>query len=280
MKKTVLFIIAYCSVCITKADEIPYVESFFSKDSIVWILVSKNYSGGNPGIYRIDFHSSGKITWSEERDNEICMNVLDAKRYIKGKPVYDKKSNLFWIVNEEQLRYGKPDVWTGVAVIPRRQIIEVSALHIGDDSKVWVGGYAFVGYYHNRIFTRIFFIDNYALQGTFVEICEEGKECPEEKEPDPEDYDNIEDYDEAIGGLYGDGYPSSVCFCDGRKIGYINDADGYVNFRSAPDAQAPIIGVILDRVRVFYRDDGNNGNWYKVEVNDVEGYVHKSRIRS
>ncbi len=153
-------------------------------------------------------------------------------------------------------------------------------LHIRDNGEVWWGTYCFVGYYYKGddnynegTGIRIFFIDEYELQGTSIYLCSDEKNCPKEKEPIIENYDNWEDYNEAMAELYGDSYPDSKCYCDGRKVGYIKDINGFVNFRIAPHISAPIIGIILDNVRVFYWDNEDNQDWYRVIVNDTEGYV-------
>jgi len=283
--KKIIFLITVClCVSIAKADEFPYAYYFSSKNSTVWICVSANRN--NCPIYKIDFDNSGKISWGEEKNLTVYNKIANEHRdyinrlypttdYTQLITVYDKKNDLLWAEKRRGwLSFCKNDIWVNVYQIPDRTI-GLTVLHSGNDGKVWVGGYAFVGYYHNEVFTEIFFIDEYDLQGTSIYTCEEDN-CIEE-ELSEEDFDSYDDY---VLAMYGPGYPSEICFCDGRKIGYINDSDGFVNFRSAPNISAPIIGIILDNVRVFYWDNENNRDWYRVEINDTTGYVHKSRIKS
>jgi hypothetical protein len=294
MKKTVL-LIAFCLFfSIVKADEFPYVKYILSKNSTVWVLVSSVF---DDVTYRIEFDRFGKITWKEETDTVLCNNMKrehdDSWKDEKRWNSFDKDGYL-WKIEGSLLccmsKYGNKEK------IAYQLPLSDGVLHIGDDGKVWWGKYCFIGYYQecpNRGYQnyfagegiRIFFIDEYAMQGTGIYLCKEGEDCPEEDpEPKPEDYENEEDYhaawleyDEMIGG---DGYPASICFCDGRKIGYIKDAYGFVNFRTAPGISAPIIGIILDKVRVFYWDDEDNPDWYRIEINEVTGYVLKNNIIS
>jgi hypothetical protein len=163
-----------------------------------------------------------------------------------------------------------------------------TAVSVKDNDEIWADGHVgyagtFVAFYNKKVWKRLFFTDRYESQNTHIYICEKGENCPEgEPEPDRNSYETEEEYNTALSDYLsiegGDGYPSSLCFCDGRKIGYIEDKDGYVNFRNRPDIKSDIIGIILDRIRVFYWEN-ENSDWWKVEINDVEGYVHQSRIK-
>ena len=244
--------------CMAKAqNEAPIFLQFKSNDSAVWMLIM-----GQPGtVYSIVFGKSGKIRWTE--NDELYDKLWKYHVEIRDQEdngLYDKNGNLWrtgWASGK-----GQSALFCNDKVIHMLPYNVYDKVHIRDNGEVWTGGFDYVGYYHNGVFTRIFLIDKYKAQGTDIYTCTEGVDCPEEKKV----YDS------------GDGYPTAIYFSDGRKIGYIKDPDGYVNFRTAPNISAPIIGIILDRVRVFYWDDNPNNNWYRVEVSEVSGYVHKSRI--
>jgi hypothetical protein len=302
MKKIISILILNSFVYVAIADEFPYVHYFLSKDSTVWFLVSRNGYGSSDILYKIKFDNSGEINWGEEKDSTIYNKInTEYRNYIKHcysindhtqlKIFYDKKNKLSWAIrpewsdiekrNENYLCFTQSNYWEKVYKIPAHAV-EITDMHIGDNGNVWLGGYAFVGYYKNKTFTRFFFTDGYELQNTDIYLCAEGNACPEEKAPKREDYDNEEDYEEAYRewdlSIGGDGYPISICFCDGRKIGFIDDNDGYVNFRTEPNTTSSIIGIILSGVRIFYWENEKN-NWWKVEINGEEGFVHKSRIK-
>jgi hypothetical protein len=263
MKKIILLIVTCLFTCFAKADEPFWVWNITSKDSMIWVSINI------PKVtYKIIFRGS-KIAWGEEKNSTLLREIEKEKYENDIKDVDTKTQGSACAIVDGSVCFLENGNWKEVFHVPYRLI---NHLNIRDNGEILVGGYGlFFGRYHDGVFTRIFFIDGYELQNVNIDIRTEKEGCPEEN-PDTEN-------SEEMGDDFSP-YPSSVCFCDGRKIGYINDADGYVNFRSTPNMQAPIIGIILDRVRVFYWDDGNNGNWYKVEINNVEGYVHKSRIRS
>jgi hypothetical protein len=278
MKKTVLFI-AFCLFAYsTKADHalvsdyVPYVKYILSNNSTVWIFVREHRVGCDTVLYRFDIDNSGKIDWAEERDSSLyCIMKNEYDTYTKNlysethntqpKKLHDKSGRCWEVDKYDVYYYDSSNVQKIVYQIPEL-VLEISVLHVRNNGEIWFGGDDFIGYYHNEVFTRIFVMDSYKAQGTDLSICTEEKACPEEEEQE-DDSDN---------------YAEWLCFCDGRKIGYIKDSDGFVNFRTAPDISAPIIGIILDRVRVFYWDNENNGDWYRVEINGVEGYVHKSKV--
>ena len=272
MNKTIILIFACLLSCVMKAGvigEFPSIIQFMSKDSTVWILVDEAY-----GLvaYRIDFDKSGKIRWSENETPELAENLW--KYYVKvryqgkDKKDYDKNGNLW-------------EIGFGTLLCNDKEVHEIPymgccILHIRDNGEVWTGGIDYVGYYYNGTWRRIFVIDKYRAQSTEIKICKE-KGCPEEKKLDLEDYDDTEFYDGEV--VMADGYPESICFCDGRKIGCVKAPDGFVNFRTEPNISSPIIGIILDNVRVFYWDNESNDDWYRVLINETEGYVHKSKIK-
>jgi uncharacterized protein YgiM (DUF1202 family) len=276
MKKILLFLIFYLSkTYIATSDEFPWVNQILSKNSTVWILISQNRSPDSI-LYKINFDNSGKIYWGEETDYTLYNNLRNEKKTNVERMEIQDNRYVCWTIKYEWskidhktngfLCYKQFGIWEKAYQVPTKLI---SILHAGNNGKIWIGGYCFVAYYYNGIGTIVFFMDEYELQGTYIVICEKESDCPEE-EPEP--------YSEEEITIHGDGYPSSVCFCDGRKIGFIYDRDGYVNLRTEPNTTSSIIGIILNRVRIFYWDI-ENSNWYKVEINGVEGYVHKSRIK-
>jgi hypothetical protein len=297
MRKIVL-VITFCLFAgIVKADTFPWVSYISSKDSTVWVLVGTNF-----GVvtYRIDIDRYGKIVWREGNDTVLWNNIKkenkessnDQQLAKKRRNSLDKDGNL-WEIQGDYL-YGT-DKYDYNRITTAYQLpASDGVLHIGDNGKIWWGTYCFIGYYQkspNYDYSffgegvRMFLIDAYKAQGTSIYLCEGDTGCPESeiKEPSPNDYDNLDDYHSAMSEYLayegGDGYPESLCFCDGRKIGHIKDVNGFVNFRTSPNMSAPVIGIILDRVRVFYWDNEDNGDWYKVEINEVKGYVHKSGIK-
>jgi hypothetical protein len=288
MKRKVLLTVVCLLSCFVQADEFPYVNQIVSNDSTVWLLISTNHSNGHL-TYRIDFDNLERIYWREETDSVLCSNIK--KQYAeswkypnllkKRTTAYDKSGNL-WEIRGTSLGFSNND--NGWKELYHCESCIECVLHIRDNGEIWIGGYSFIGYFYKKEFQRIFFIDEYEMQGTYIYVCEEGESCPEdEPQPDPNDYKTEEEYAVAMSEWEaidsGDGYPQSLCYCDGRKIGYIKkNNNGFVYFRTAPNISAPIIGIILDKVRVFYWERENNIGWYQVEINNVTGYVHKSHI--
>jgi len=72
-----------------------------------------------------------------------------------------------------------------------------------------------------------------------------------------------------------------------RRVGLINDPDGYVNVRESGSIDGRVIGKIKENELFYYRPIGNI-NWYPVYktnnfmgqlgVRPIWGYIHKSRI--
>jgi hypothetical protein len=157
-------------------------------------------------------------------------------------------------------------------------------LHVRKEKgEIWAGGiHCFVAYYHRGAVLQIFFKDQYELMGTRIGLLTEKEDCPEEEI-------QLAFEDGIVYEVFRYGYHDpnimsvvsydSICFCDSRKTGYIGDDSGFVNFRTGPNISAPIIGIILDKVRVFYWDNEDKEDWYRVEINGKEGYVQKSGIK-
>jgi hypothetical protein len=80
-----------------------------------------------------------------------------------------------------------------------------------------------------------------------------------------------------------------ICWSQDKKIGVINDPDGYTNLRAGKGVSFKIIDKILEN-EIFYNEDDSNENWLPVTItrcacdesddysNEIEGYVHRSRI--
>ncbi len=65
----------------------------------------------------------------------------------------------------------------------------------------------------------------------------------------------------------------------GRKVGFIDDPDGYVNLRKEMSVDAEIVSRI-ERTESFYYWEIPDKNWWFVQKRDgIKGFVHKSRIR-
>ncbi|MDR3226195.1 MAG: SH3 domain-containing protein [Prevotellaceae bacterium] len=193
------------------------------------------------------------ITYTYDKEGDIWA----IQTYRKGRHEY-----------EDYLCQYKNNKWEKKSLFPENN--GISTIFLRDNGEIWVGGYAFVAYYYNEMWTRIFFLDEYEFNGTDIVIVDKEEDIPV--------INDDELNNEELARLYGDSAPDAVYFADGRKIGFIQDADGYVNFRKQPNGNSEIHGIILSNVRVFYWDDKNT-NWWKVEVNNIKGYVHKSRIK-
>jgi hypothetical protein len=61
-----------------------------------------------------------------------------------------------------------------------------------------------------------------------------------------------------------------------QELGYINDPDGYANFRLEPSGKSDIIGIIISGQEFQYYPD--NTDWWKVHFQNRTGFIHKSRI--
>lgn len=278
------------------ADEYPWVRKILSNDSTVWILFNRN---GNPDsiLYKINFGNFNKIFWQEEQDYTLFDSINNENEKIlkrtysiidslnNANNTNHRKPNMlnnnWWSIEEEWseierhsntfLCYRKSDVWKRKIYQLPTNLVSVLHMERGHRRRIWIGGLCFVGYYYNEVFTRLFFIDDYKLQGTEAYICTEEINCPEEKEPEQGAEEDMT--------MYGDSYPLSICYCDGRKLGYIQSENGYANFyKEFDDNCTPILGIILDKARIFYWDIEDNTNWYRVEINDVMGYVCKDNI--
>lgn len=295
MKKLIQLSVFCFFVVIVKAGEydgeiFPCVKYISSNDSIVWLLVGDNDSENIRVTYRIECDKFGKIYCSEEEDYLLNTNVENQyKNYCNWKKSkhpsgvrtedFDNAGN-FWEIRGKDLYVNSAKDARNV-IIPYLDCI----LHVRKNKEeIWIGGtHCFVACYHNGGVSRIFFKDQYELMDTHVEVLLEGENCPEREIFTEFDEEHIVfevfpygDYDPNVMSVVSH---DSICFCDGRKIGYINDDDGFVNFRTEPNISAPVIGIILNKVRIFFWNNENNGDWYRVVVNDTEGYVHKSRIK-
>ncbi|NLR95117.1 SH3 domain-containing protein [Flammeovirga agarivorans] len=62
-----------------------------------------------------------------------------------------------------------------------------------------------------------------------------------------------------------------------QNIGVINDKDGYTNIRKESTVNSNIIGVILEG-QTFQYSPSENKNWYKLNFNHLEGFIHSSRV--
>jgi hypothetical protein len=78
-----------------------------------------------------------------------------------------------------------------------------------------------------------------------------------------------------------------INFCNPTKAqsyAIINDKDGFVNVKKAPNVKAAIVGKIhIDEIFGLEDDDENKSEWLKIYKQNeakhgLEGYIHKSRI--
>ena len=64
-----------------------------------------------------------------------------------------------------------------------------------------------------------------------------------------------------------------------RKLGRIDDPDGYVNIRKESNAESEVVGKIVEKELFFYWEIADS-NWWYVETKDaIKGFVYKSRIK-
>jgi len=65
-------------------------------------------------------------------------------------------------------------------------------------------------------------------------------------------------------------------------VGLVNDPDGYVNVRAGMSKNSSIVGKLepefIDR-EAFYFYRTSDVNWLKVDMDELKGYIHKSRIK-
>lgn len=66
--------------------------------------------------------------------------------------------------------------------------------------------------------------------------------------------------------------------CHSQKKGIISDVDGYTTLRAGPGAQYEAIYEI-EEGNDFVYTKSEDSDWWKVTINEREGYVHKSRIQ-
>ncbi|MDR2408621.1 MAG: SH3 domain-containing protein [Bacteroidales bacterium] len=314
MRKILLFLIFNLVAYRAIADEFPWVNQIEFQDSTVWIAANDGLyridfrKEGKLELNKddkcgcrlyIDKHNrlwklfSGKNcrdlyiyedgAWIQQKEQIISIFELDNDIYIEtlSKTNYKYNKNT-WIetpyIQRKQTDYveaysKKPINWKEILKktndIPK-PMEQISALSVRNNGEIWIGGLEFVAYYYNNTWKRVFFLDIYKSYGTSIIIVENEEDIP------PDDID--ENDEDAMAEEYGDGGPSVVYFSDGRKTGFINDNDGYVNLRTEPNTKSPIIGIIFNEVKIFYWENANS-NWWKVEINRIEGYVHKSRIK-
>ncbi|RPD42090.1 SH3 domain-containing protein [Chitinophaga barathri] len=62
-----------------------------------------------------------------------------------------------------------------------------------------------------------------------------------------------------------------------HNIACINDPDGFTNVRKTPGLQSEITGKIINEE--FFYCEPNANEWWKITMNGMEGYIHRSRVR-
>ncbi|GHT76620.1 hypothetical protein FACS189463_2050 [Bacteroidia bacterium] len=248
MKKTVVILIL-CSLPYT-LKAVNWIIHITSTDSIVSIFIDEPEE---VALYRVHFDTFGILSWNKENDTTLCNKVeREYDKYLKCR---------FSGTCDSELEVYKKNDWS-LATIDWNKIPlglpMVTIYHTCNNGDVWLGGDYFLGCNHTGVFTTIFYKDKYEEDGITIDFCETDEGCPELELGYPD--------------------PTYICYCDDRKLGYIQSANGYVNFYKEPNVCSSSIGIILDKVRVFYWDDENSSDWYRVEINDVAGYVYKSQI--
>lgn len=72
----------------------------------------------------------------------------------------------------------------------------------------------------------------------------------------------------------------SFCFGQNEIQGYINDPDGYTNIRESANIKAKVVGKLFEAELFIFVPDSNS-SWWKIKTNNMlEGFVHRSRIKS
>lgn len=67
---------------------------------------------------------------------------------------------------------------------------------------------------------------------------------------------------------------------NGMSLAVIDDADGYVNVRSNPSTNAPVIAMIFENVTFMYETIPDNHVWVKVLLpSGTKGYLSSSRLK-
>ena len=61
-----------------------------------------------------------------------------------------------------------------------------------------------------------------------------------------------------------------------RKVGYINDPDGYTNVRKEKSSKSEVLFQIYENERFDIQN--NEGDWWLIKFNDNYGYIHNSRV--
>src|SRR5262245_44541916 len=62
--------------------------------------------------------------------------------------------------------------------------------------------------------------------------------------------------------------------------GVIDDPDGYVNVRSKPDLDAPIVTTVKNNQPFEFESEKEGAEWFRVKLKSGEsGWMHGSRIR-
>lgn len=66
-----------------------------------------------------------------------------------------------------------------------------------------------------------------------------------------------------------------------RRLGTINDSDGYTNVRYGPSNKSKIISQVQSNTTFYFTPNSHN-KWWKIESIDgtINGYMHWSRIKS
>lgn len=66
----------------------------------------------------------------------------------------------------------------------------------------------------------------------------------------------------------------------GQMRGVIDDPDGYVNVRSKPDLEAPIVTTVKNNQPFEFESEKEGAEWFRVNLSSGEtGWMHGSRIR-